>query len=194
MPFFRSAGWLTGGRFEATRGVTTMLIFLVGPSGAGKSFLLDKIKAEFNDARIVDLDVEENEAISEFKRNEINNFMGWEGRWERSLAVLNKIEVDSGNEGKLFLVDVGAGCLQTEAAFKYFADRREFLILINAKDETLCARRGRGASDLKEKEFTTRHYALYQQISRAVDNTAEESSKAQTELVAHINDISFKNL
>ena len=162
-----------------------MTIFIIGPSGAGKSLLLERISPQLHDAIVVDLDVEENEATSKLKPHELG---GWDGRWRRNMEILERIECQS--EKKPILVDVGAGSLQTEAAFRYFNDRLANIILITAEKDVLCARRSRTMDDLISNEFTVRHNDLYRAISRAVDNDSEDTSQAQEALLAHISAIS----
>lgn len=127
-----------------------MLLFILGPSGAGKTLLLSRVRPLLSDVTFIDLDKEEEKALLGMDQSQ---HRGWEGRWERGLELLHRLEHNVND----FVVDVGAGSLQTEAAFRYFSDHLEKVILVTADQDVLCKRRSRSLKNLLQNEFTGAH-------------------------------------
>jgi len=159
-----------------------MLVFIIGPSGAGKSFLLDRVKPLLPGVAFVDLDTEEDKAIKDMEASQIR---GWDGRWERGTEILRRLEVKA-NVGNPVVVDVGAGSLQTDAAFRYFRDRLANIILVTADKQVLCKRRDRTLDDLLLNEFTEHHIDLHASIEQVIDNSSEDYREAQERLLNQI--------
>ena len=104
-----------------------MLISVVGPSRSGKSTLIAKVRPEFPTFIFLDLDAEEERAVTSISAKG-ENPGGWVGRWSRNLALLRKVDVGP----RHVLVDVGAGSLQTKEGRRFFIDRRSQTIAVVA--------------------------------------------------------------
>ena len=162
-----------------------MLVFFVGPSKVGKTTLLRGLMPYFQGATLIDLDKEENAAVSRLQKAGIDPG-GWAGRWNRCRSVLDKVEQEQRAIGDLAFVDVGAGCLQTEAALQYFHSHSRTTILMIASFETILSRhKGRDREDLRRIEFSDQHMSLYKELW-SVDTGRLSLEVAAEEIVGHI--------
>lgn len=133
-----------------------MLIFVVGPSRGGKSTLIARVRPEFAKFILLDLDVEEERAVSSIRATG-EDPGGWDGRWSRNLALLREVDVGAGH----VLVDVGAGSLQTKEGRRFFIDRRSRTIAIVAPWEVVLARhQGRNADEFRRTEYSDEKRAV----------------------------------
>lgn len=161
-----------------------MIIYVVGPSRAGKSTLIGLIRDRFKKVSFVDLDYENNIAV-EALRDTGTPDSGWEGRWSRDQATIQKIE----EEGKDAVVDVGAGSLQTETARQYFTNHLNDLILVTASWDAMLARHpGRSPEEFKQTEFSSGHEELYGKILKRVDTTSSSTEVSSRELAKFLSE------
>ena len=145
-----------------------------------------------SDATLIDLDNEENSAVKKLQARGCNPG-GWEGRWSRCRFRLDSLERKYQASSRLFFVDVGAGCLQTQAAFQYFSVRSRTTILVTAPFETILQRhKGRGTEELRRTEFSDCHMSLYEKLS-SVDTSLLSPEEAVERVVFHIEGLVAKH-
>lgn len=101
-----------------------MLIYLIGPSAVGKSAVARNVAALSPSFSYVDLD-----DLMRAKDPVLFNHNGnrWQDFWE--LARRCFLELEAAPSNQKCLVDVGAGCLKTIDALKYFAQQSVVAIL-----------------------------------------------------------------
>ena len=145
-----------------------MSVFLIGPSRAGKTTLSKKAVGQFVDVGLVNLDDEVNKVERQLREQGVTDLGAWQGRWHRSLTIFEKAY-----SKQKIIFDVGAGSLQTDAAFQYFRERLRNVILITASFQTILGRHpGRDHNELRQTEFDARHLSLYRKITKIIDTSA----------------------
>jgi shikimate kinase len=160
-----------------------MFIFLIGPSRAGKTTLSKKVAGQFPDVGLVNLDDEVNKAERQLREQGVTDLGAWQGRWERSLASFRNADSNQ----KLVIFDVGAGSLQTDAAFQYFGQRLSSVVLVTASFETILRRHpGRDPNELRQTEFDARHLSLYGKITKIIDTSALPEKQCTEALTVYL--------
>jgi hypothetical protein len=153
-----------------------MLAFVIGPSGAGKTTLLGRARLALP-IEVLDLDKED--LTSEW-------LVGWgDRRWERDSPRLAAAEERSRNHG--VVADVGAGSLQSLNGRNYFRQRSAQTICVFAPPEIVLERKHptRDPAELRDTEYSTERFALYNAAALWVDST-KAVEQAAADLVSAI--------
>ena len=155
-----------------------MIIFVVGPSRGGKTTLLSRVLPGFSALQLLDLDAEENRIQGNGGGAE-----GWEGRWRRNLGCLRRLEASGGD----FIVDVGAGSLQTAEGRRFFVQRGQFAIAVVAPWALVLSRHpGRNQEEFRQTEYSQEREQVYQAARFRVDsNTCVEESARKFQTALH---------
>lgn len=129
-----------------------MIIFVVGPSRGGKTTLVRRVLPEFSTLQLLDLDAEEDRRVPLIQAKG-GDAGGWEGRWRRNLECLQLTEAS----GVDFIVDVGAGSLQTADGRRFFVERGQFAIGVVAPWELILRRHpGRNREEFRQNRIFPR--------------------------------------
>lgn len=157
-----------------------LVILVIGPSRAGKTTLIDRVLRE-SQAQLFDVDAHENEAAAALRATG-GDLGGWEARWDRALPALRRRE----HSGCPWIVDMGAGTLQSPRAREFVRERLDGTVVIFVPFEDLRVRHGsRPPEDLRSMEFSADHTALYDGCPRRV-NGADTLERSTEELREHI--------
>lgn len=104
-----------------------MILFVLGPSGVGKSSACDRTLAQYPHIKYVNLD----------KRVGLPN--PGDIFWSRAKQILREIENQDSksNLHQIFLVDVGAGTLESQGAYDYFYSKPCLIVLYDVAENVL---------------------------------------------------------
>lgn len=107
---------------------------------------------------------------------------GLEARWDRALPALRRRE----HSGGPWIVDMGAGTLQSPRAREFVRERLDRTVVIFVPFEDLRVRHGsRPPEDLRSMEFSADHTALCDGCPRRI-NGADTLERSTEELREHI--------
>lgn len=129
----------------------TKVILIIGPSGAGKTFLCRALSEEF-DYKHIDLDIEADVHGDKFYP-------------ERGKEIITSLEKK--RDGKVYLVDIGAGFQNRNDFFCFFEKRKERLICIYESPKIVYQRKKSRDSDHEWrdlKEYSDCEYSEYRKI------------------------------
>ncbi len=92
-------------------------VFLIGPSGVGKTTFGEEAVKKLEAAAFIDLD-------EQIKRKDPTAFstahLDWGKFWNVAAAYMVEIEEKVAGSVSIKIIDVGAGCLQTDNASAFF--------------------------------------------------------------------------
>ena len=117
-------------------------IYVVGPSGAGKSALCKALASPDVQFVHVDLNHEVRRLAPDFRVRRVED---WNIRWDFCEQALTTLEQSAILE-KVYLVDTGAGALQSSKGRAYFVERRSMMLCVpaNRKSFTSATQRSSG--------------------------------------------------
>ncbi len=155
------------------------VIYVVGPSGAGKSALCKKLAEQGTHFIHVSLDAQVKRYAGVAHLNEIVHLPdGWAKFWNYCLQALHQIcQIKDDN---IYLVDAGAGSLQTEQGRNYFIERAKNLVCVTGNEDVIYGRnsvkiqvRGdlRSKDDFMKTEYSPERRAVYEAAQYAVNTT-----------------------
>jgi shikimate kinase len=169
--------------------------YLVGPSGAGKSALCKALTASDSRFIHVSLDREVKRISPDFKITVIDD---WECRWaicEKALAELS----ESTSPDCVYLIDSGAGALQTDKGCTFFRNQSSRLICLNGNAEDIYLRNQdkfiekgqipRSYQEFYTDEYSSHRLSVYEAAGFTIDTTTVSLNESVKMLLAYIHSI-----
>ena len=164
-----------------------MLVYLVGPSGAGKSTTAAGAALQRPEMKHVDLDV-----VIRTKDSQLffNNGDRWDEFWAFAVKCIN--ELDQG-PSEIYLIDCGAGCLQTKEALSFFETEPLVVAFIGSPailfDRAKRSRpywKDRPLQDFQSSQFSDRRQRIYDAAKLKLDVGALSEREAVECLLSFI--------
>lgn len=163
-------------------------VYLVGPSGGGKSTLCKALIA--SDARFlsVSLDKEVKRIAPGF---EIHNPEDWDIRWIYCKQALQELSKRA-TPNQIYLIDTGAGALQTAEGRVYFIERSSHMICLSGQPAVIYKRNcdkfisqnrsPRSFDDFYKDEFSPSRQCVYDAARVTIDTTIVDKKTALGDL------------
>lgn len=152
-------------------------IYVVGPSGAGKSALCERLTSDSSPFEHFDLDKEVRHIAPDFRILRIED---WDTRWEFCKQALDTLSQRAVPE-MTYLIDSGAGSIQSRMGQDYFIQRSSSLICIIGEPKLIHERnnakflakghQGRPYSEFYADEYSHARRRVYDAARFTVDTT-----------------------
>jgi shikimate kinase len=172
-------------------------IYLVGPSAAGKSTLSRMLAKDDPRFAHVSLDKELNRLAPGFRIQKVED---WNIRWKYCQQILHELELPRHRSStQIYLIDTGAGALQTEDGRAYFIERASRMICLNGEPKVIyernkarfIARQLQPRLELQfyDDEYSSERQEVYNAAHFTIDTTATDEKDALAKLKMTIESI-----